>query len=104
MLEVTIDGSAVNGGTLTTNGVTKGKEHVKVTENGAGDYTITLNEPGSRACFAVATPITALSNVEIAAQAAGTVQVLQRTATTGVALADADFNLLIFVFSSTDET
>lgn len=102
-LFVTIDGSAVNGGTLTTNGVLTEDQHVKVTENGNGDYTITLNEPGARACFAQATPITALSNVEIAATTSSTVQVLQRTATTAAALADADFYVTINVFGSADE-
>jgi hypothetical protein len=100
---VHIDGSAVGGGTLTTNGVLRGYEHVKVTENGSGDYTITLNEAGAQACMAIATPITALSNVEIAAATASTVQVLQRTATTAAALADADFYVEIFVYGSADE-
>ncbi len=101
---VHIDGSVVAGGTLTTNGVLLGNVHVKVTENGSGDYTITLNEPGMRDCFAVATPITALSNVEIADVSPSIVQVLQKTATTGSPLADADFFLLIKRFSSADQT
>lgn len=101
---VTIDGSAVNGGTLTTNGVTVGAQHVKVTENGNGDYTITLNEPGSRACFALVSTITDNSIAYVAATAASTVQIKQETSTTGAALADADFNVMIVAFDSEDET
>lgn len=100
---VTIDGSAVAGGTLTTDGVTVGSPHVKVTENGNGDYTITLNEPGSRACFAVVSTITDNSLAYVAATAASTVQIKQETCTTGVALADADFNVMIVAFDSSEE-
>lgn len=101
---VTIDGSAVNGGTLTTNGVVVGSPHVKVTENGNGDYTITLNEPGTRSCFAMVSTITDNSIAYVSATAASTVQIKQETSTTGAALADADFNVVIVAFDSQEET
>jgi hypothetical protein len=101
---VTIDGSAVGGGTLTTNGVLVGKEHVKLTETGNGAYTITLNQPGTRACFAMVSPITDNSVCYVGTCAAATVAVTQETASTGAALADADLNVMIVAFDSEDET
>jgi hypothetical protein len=101
---VRIDGSDVNGGTLTTTGVIVGSQQVKVTETGNGAYTITLNEPGSRACFAVGCGLTDNSYITISSTTASTVLVKQETVTTGVALADADFWLEITAFDSSDET
>jgi len=105
VLNITVDGSAVAGGTLTTNGVGgPDAQHVTISETGAGAYTITLNEPGSRACFATATAITDNSTVYIGAMAASTVAVTQDTVTTGNALADADFNITIYKYDSADAT
>ncbi len=100
---VTVDGSDVNGGTLTTNGIDVGAQHVKISETGNGAYTITLNEPGTRACFAFACPITDNSIMYVGECLKNTVKVTQETASTGVALADADFNLIIVAFDSEDE-
>jgi len=100
---VTIDGSAVAGGTLTTDGVLVGSPHVKVTETGNGAYTITLNEPGSRACFAMVSPITDNSVFYVGECLASTVKITQETASTGAALADADFNVMIVAFDSLEE-
>ena len=104
MIAVQIDGSAVAGGTLTTDGVLIGSPHVKISETGNGAYTITLNEPGTMNCFAVATPITDNSIMYIGTCAKNTVAVTQETASTGVALADADFNLIIFACDAENET
>jgi len=101
---VTIDGSAVAGGTLTTNGILVGAQHVKVSETGNGAYTITLNTPGSRPCFAVGSPITDNSIIYIGECLKNTVKVTQETASTGAALADADFNLVIYAIDAEDET
>lgn len=101
---VQVDGSDVNGGTLTTNGIDVGAQHVKITENGNGDYTITLNDPGTRACFAMVSTITDNSIAYVAATATSTVQIKQETSTTGVALADADFNVVIYAIDAVDET
>lgn len=101
---VTVDGSDVNGGTLTTNGIDVGAQHVKITETGNGAYTITLNEPGSRACFAMVSPITDNSVCYVGECLAATVKITQETASTGAALADADFNVMIVAFDAADET
>lgn len=104
MIPVAIDGSAVNGGTLTTNGVVIGDQHVKVTETGAGRYTITLNTPGTMPCGAVVCPSTDLSICYFVSSTKSTVVIAQNTATTGAALADADFTVLIFAVDAEDET
>lgn len=101
---VQIDGSAVGGGTLTTNGINIGSPHVKITETGNGAYTITLNEPGTLNCFALASPITDNSTIYIGECLKNTVKVTQETASTGAALADADFNLVIFAVDAESET
>jgi hypothetical protein len=101
---IQVDGSDVNGGTLTTNGIDMGADHVKITETGNGAYTITLNEPGTRACFAMISPTTDNSICYVGACAAATVAVTQETASTGAALADADFNVMIVAFDSENET
>jgi len=103
-IEVQIDGSAVAGGSDTTDGVLMGQEHVTVTENSDGNYTITLNEPGSRACFAMATPITDVSTVRIVSATASAVTVEQVVADQTTPLADGDFFLLIRKFDSEDYT
>jgi hypothetical protein len=104
LIAASIDGSDVNGGTLTTNGIEGAKQHLKISETGNGAYTITLNEPGSMPCFAIATPVTDNSIVYIGACTASTVLVTQETASTGAALADADFNIVIFASDAEDET
>jgi hypothetical protein len=103
-IEVQVDGSAVAGGTDTTDGILLGAEHVTITENSDGNYTITLNEPGSRDCFAVATAITDVSAMRIIAVDSSTVQVEQMGEDLTTPLADADFFLLIRKFDSADET
>lgn len=101
---VQVDGSDVGGGTLTTNGIDIGSPHVKITETGNGAYTITLNEPGTKPCFAIASPITDNSIMYIGECLKNHVKVTQETASTGAALADADFNLVIFACDAEDET
>ena len=101
---VKIDGSDVGGATLTTNGIKVGAEHVKITETGNGAYTLTLNQPGTRACFAMITSNTDNSICHVGTCAASTVAVTQDTASTGAALADADFSVIIVAFDSEDET
>lgn len=104
VIAVTIDGSAVAGGTLTTNGVLVGSPHVKISETGNGAYTITLNDPGTLNCFAIATPITDNSIVYVGECLKNTVKVTQETASTGAALADADFNIIILAVDAENET
>lgn len=105
ILNIFIDGSDVNGGTLTTNGCEgPDSEHCKISETGNGAYTITLNEPGSRACFAQATTLTDNSVVYVTSTTASTVLLQQETMTTGAALADADIWVTIFKYDSADKT
>lgn len=101
---VKVTGATVAGGTLTTNGIDIGAQHVKITENGDGDYTITLNEPGVKNCFAMAQSITDNSVMYVGTCTASTVAVTQETASTGAALANADFNLIIYACDAEDET
>lgn len=105
VLNIKVTGATVNGGTKTTLGISgPDSEHFTISETGNGAYTIYLNEPGSRACFAQATPITDNSIMCIGTMAAASVAVTQETAATGVALADADFNLTVFKYDSADAT
>lgn len=101
---VKVDGSDVGGGTLTTDGIDVGSQHVKISETGNGAYTITLNEPGTKDCFAIATPVTDNSIVYVGSCTNSTVAITQETASTGAALADADFNLVIYACDAEDET
>lgn len=101
---VQVDGSDVGGATLTTNGIDIGAQHVKVTETGNGAYTFTLNEPGTKYCFAMAQAITDNSVMYVGSCTASTVAVTQETASTGAALADGDFNLIIYACDAEDET
>lgn len=100
-----MDGSVVAGGSLTTNGLLQGQEHCKITENSDGNYTITLNEPGSRACHVIGlVPITDVSTMRVVAVTASTVQVEQVGADQTTPLADGDFYLTIMKYDSADYT
>ena len=98
-----VDGSVVAGGTATTNGLTNGSLHATVTENGAGDYTFTINTPGQRILGASGLPKTADSALTIGTVTATTIQVLQ-TDLAAAAQADADFYLQIHVSTAGDQT
>lgn len=101
-----IDGSVVAGGSGVTDGLSTGlSRHMTVTENGSGDYTFTLNNPGQRFLSIQACSITALANCTAAITVDGTsFTIKQITASTGAALADADFWLNVAVQYATDET
>jgi hypothetical protein len=101
---VHVDGSAVAGGTATTNGLTNGAQHFTITENGDGDYTLTVNNPGQRIIGASGLTLTAGSAITIGTVTATTIQVLQTTMTTAAALADADFYLQLHVSTAGDQT
>lgn len=40
-----------------TASITAGSAHISLTDNGTGDYTVTLTKPGARLLFAAATPV-----------------------------------------------
>jgi hypothetical protein len=104
-LYIKVDGSAVAGGTATTNGLLNGQTDVTVTENGAGDYTFTLNTPGQRIINVQVAAITDVTTCRVKAVTAGTsVQIEQVGADQTTPEADADFYLLIVVSDAADET
>lgn len=98
-----VDGSAVAGGTDTTDGLTLGARHFTITENGDGDYTLTLGVPGQRIVGVSGLPKTANSALSIGTVTASTVQVLQ-TDLANAAQADADFFLQIHVSTASEAT
>lgn len=101
-----VDGSVVAGGSATTNGLDTGAaQHMTITENGDGDYTLTLSNPGQRFVGIFATGLTAGSVCTVVVSSDGaSAQVLQTTASTGAALADADFFLMMAVSHAQDAT
>lgn len=101
---VKVDGSAVAGGTDTTDGLLLGSQHMTITENGNGDYSLNLNVPGQRVVGVSGVGLTAASVITVDASSASQIDVLQTTASTGAALADADFWLQVYVSTSADET
>jgi hypothetical protein len=104
VLPLRIDGAAVAGGTLTKNGVLEGKEHVTITENSSGNYTITFNTPFARVPVVTMAPATDVTTLRIIAVAAGTVQVEQVGADQTTPVADGSFHLLVVGFDSADQT
>lgn len=100
---VEVDGSAVAGGSNTTNGLTLGGLHMTITENGDGDYTLTLGTPGQRIVGVSGMPKTANSALTIGTVSASAVQVLQ-TDLANAAQADADFYLQIHVSTAGEAT
>ena len=101
-----VDGSLVAGGTAVITGLDNGAaQHMTVTENGDGDYTFILNNPGQRFVGCIATGLTALSVCTADIATDGTsMRVKQTTASTGAALADADFWLGLWVSHAEDQT
>lgn len=98
-----VDGSAVAGGSGTTNGLTNGSLHFTITENGDGDYTLTVNVPGQRILGASGLPKTANSALRVGTVTATTIQILQ-TDLANAAQADADFLLQVHVSTAADQT
>ena len=103
-LYIQLDGSAVAGGTATTDGLVHGQNDVTVTENSSGDYTFTLNTPGQRIVNVQCTPITDVTTCRVKATTSSTVEIEQVGADQTTPEADADFYLLIVVSDAADET
>ena len=104
MHHVQLDGSAVAGGTATTNGILLGSRHLTVTENGDGDYTFTLNDPGERILGAHCIAFGATDSVcRVAAKTLSTIQIVQ-TDLAGAALADEDFLMTLIISTAADES
>lgn len=91
-----IDGSAVAGGTDTTDGITEGAAHATITENGSGDYTITFNQPFARTPTVVVTPVTDVTTCRIKAVTNELVTIEQVGADQTTPEADGDFHVVVF--------
>lgn len=101
-----VDGSLVAGGTDTQNGLDVGaKQHMTITENSDGNYTVTLNTPGQRFVGMIAQALTALTvcTVDLAVDGKSAT-VIQTTASTGAVIADSDFWLMLAVSHAEDHT
>jgi hypothetical protein len=100
-----VDGGLVAGGAATTNGLLIGSQHGTITENGPGDYTITLNIPGQSFYSAQATSLTADANCTAEVLVDGTsITVKQTDLAVPGALADADFWLALHTSYAPDAT
>ena len=106
MMFAKIDGSVVAGGTATTNGLDVGAaQHMTITENGDGDYTLILLLPGQRFVGCIATSLTALGVCTADVATDGTsMRIKQTTASTGAALADSDIWACLAVSYAEDQT
>ena len=89
-IEVKIDGTG-------TAAVLFGANHVTLTDNGTGDYTLTLVKPGQQTLFVSVTPLTKVY-VQLASVSATAVQIL--TFSDAGSATDADFYALIRVSDS----
>jgi hypothetical protein len=98
-----VDGSAVAGGTLTKNGLLVGKYEGLITENSAGNYTITFNQGGSRILNVQITPITDVTTCRVIAATTTTVQIEQVGADQTTPVADSDFFVTVTLSDSADE-
>lgn len=99
-----IDGSAVAGGTGTTNGMLVGATEGTITENSSGNYTITFAQAGSRLLNVQATTNTDVTTLRIIASSATSVQVEQVGADQTTPTADGDFFLAVTLSDAADAT
>lgn len=103
LIPIRLDGSVVAGGTDTTDGILEGKYHVTVTENGAGDYTFTFNEPFKRIPVITLATITDVTTVRLKAVSTTAFTVEQVGADQTTPEADGDFHALVFGFDAEDQ-
>lgn len=104
LIPVSVDGSAVGGGALTTDGLIEGKYQVTITENSSGNYTIYFNIPFSRKPVVTGMTFTDVTTLRIVAVTTTYVQVEQVGADQTTPEADADFHLMILGFDADDQT
>lgn len=95
MLAIKVDG--------VTPAILIGKQDVSLTDNGTGDYTLTLAKPLARAPVVVATSQTADAVCEVAAASATAVQILVKDPST-LAAKDAIIHVMILGSDAVDET
>ena len=101
-----VNGTLVAGGTGVITGLNIGAaQHMTVTENGAGDYTFTLNVAGQRFLGLQASSRAVLGVCSIVEVVDGSsFRVRQTTASTGAALADSNFSMTVAVQYAEDES
>lgn len=80
-----------------------GGNELTLTDNGTGDYTLTLATPSKKTPVVVATSLTAGVDVRIGTLAAGSVQILGIDTTDGSTAADCDFHVMIMCSDDADE-
>jgi len=102
-LYFSVDGSAVAGGTLTQDGLLVGSFEGLITENSAGDYTITFNTPAQRVLNVQVSAITDVSTCRVKASSASSVNIEQVGADQTTPLADGDFYVMVVLSDCEDE-
>lgn len=104
VIPLRIDGGDVAGGTSTQNGVLEGKEHVRITENSSGDYSVTFVTPFARVPVVLLTPATDVSTIWLKEVSATGFRVEQVGADQTTPLADGDWHALVVGFDTPDYT
>jgi len=84
-----------------TAALTHGGQELTLTDNGTGDYTLTLRVPARRILAVHATPLTADCAVQVGTVAVGSVQLLATDL--AAAAKDADMYVTIVVSDAADE-
>ena len=98
-LDARVDGTG-------TAAMVTGSQHLSLTDNGTGDYTLTLTEPGTRLLGAWFTPIDAdvVPQIDISDSGATAVNVVFKDLDGTPSAADCDFFALVAVSDAADET
>ncbi len=104
LLAFRVDGSDVAGGTLTKNGLLEGANQALITENSAGNYTITFNQAFARVPVVTAMTATDVTTLRIISVTALLVNVEQVGADQTTPTADGDFHLMVMGFDAVDQT
>jgi hypothetical protein len=104
VIPVRLDGSVVAGGTLTTNGILEGWQHMLVTEVGAGEYKFTFNQAFHREPVVLVTTVTDVTTCRIKEVTTAYVVIEQVGADQTTPEADGDFHMLVVGFDAADQT
>lgn len=98
-LEVRVDGTG-------TASIVSGSNHVTLTDNGTGDYTLTITKPGARLLGAWFTPIDAdvFPQIDISDSSKSAVNVVWKNVAGTPSATDCDFYALIRLSGTALET
>jgi len=80
-----------------------GAQDVSITDNGTGDYTLTITDPGTRLVNVQITPATADVIAQVGTRSASSVQCLFFDATDGTTAKESDAFVMIAVSDAADE-